>query len=62
MDFVSQEHGVPHDTDPKIRTQGAIRVRSWIAMKHGDGSLETSNAHRTAERDTELYPGSGPSW
>jgi hypothetical protein len=30
-----------HMTDPKIRTQGAIRVRSWIAMKHGDGSLET---------------------
>jgi hypothetical protein len=30
-----------HTTDPKIRTQGAVRVRSWIAMKHGDGSLET---------------------
>jgi hypothetical protein len=31
-------------------------------MKHGDGSLEMSNAQRTTERDTELYPGSGPSW
>jgi hypothetical protein len=31
-----------HTTDPKIRTQGAVRVRSWIATKHGDGSLETS--------------------
>jgi hypothetical protein len=51
-----------HATDPKIRTQGAKRVRSWIATKHGGGSLETSNAPRTAERDTELYPGSGPSW
>jgi hypothetical protein len=30
-----------HTTDPKIRTQGDVRVRSWIAMKHGDGSLET---------------------
>jgi hypothetical protein len=51
-----------HTTDPKIRTRGAERVRSWIATKHGDGSLELSNALRTAERDAELYPGSGPSW
>jgi hypothetical protein len=51
-----------HTTDPKIRTQGAERVRSRIAAKHGDGSLELSNALRTAERDAELYPGSGPSW
>jgi hypothetical protein len=35
-----------HATDPRIRTQGAKRERSWIAMKHGDGSLEcrTQNA------------------
>jgi hypothetical protein len=35
-----------HATDPKIRTQGAERVRSWIATKHGDGSLDcrTRNA------------------
>jgi hypothetical protein len=51
-----------HTTDPKIRTQGAERGRSWIAMKHGDESLESSNTQHTAERDTELYPGSGPSW
>jgi hypothetical protein len=51
-----------HATDPKIRTQGAEHGRSWIATKNSDGSLETSNAQRTAERDTELYPGSGPSW
>jgi hypothetical protein len=51
-----------HATDPKIQTQGAERVRSRIATKHGDGSLELSNALRTAERDAELYPGSGPSW
>jgi hypothetical protein len=31
-----------HTTDPKIRTQGVVRVRSWIATKHDDGSLETS--------------------
>jgi hypothetical protein len=49
-------------TDPKIRTQGAERVGSRIATKHGDRSLELSNALRTAERDAELYPGSGPSW
>jgi hypothetical protein len=51
-----------HATDPKIRMQGAECVRSRIATKHGDGSLELSNAPRTAERDAELYPGSGPSW
>jgi hypothetical protein len=51
-----------HAMDPKIRTQGAEHGRSWIAMKHGDGSLELSNALRTAERDAELYPGSGPLW
>jgi hypothetical protein len=51
-----------HATDPKIRMQGAERVRSRITTKHGDGSLELSNALRTAERDAEFYPGSGPSW
>jgi hypothetical protein len=51
-----------HTTDPKIRTQGAERVRSGIATKHGDRSLESSNALCTAERDAELYPSSGPSW
>jgi hypothetical protein len=51
-----------HAMDPKIRTQGAEHGRSWIATKHGDGSLESSNAQRTVERDAELYPGSGPSW
>jgi hypothetical protein len=51
-----------HATDPKIQTQGAERGRSWIATKHGDGSLELSNAQRTAERDAELYPGLGASW
>jgi hypothetical protein len=51
-----------HAMDPKIRTQGAERVRSWIATKHGDGSLESSNGQHTAEGDAELYPGSGPSW
>jgi hypothetical protein len=51
-----------HATDPRIRTQGAKRGRSWIATKHGDGSLESSNTQHTAERDAELYPGSGPSW
>jgi hypothetical protein len=51
-----------HATDPKIRMQGAKRGRSWIATKHGDGSLELLNALHTAERDAELYPDSGPSW
>jgi hypothetical protein len=51
-----------HATDPKIRTQGAECGRSWIATKHGNGSLESLNAPRTTEGDTKLYPGSGPSW
>jgi hypothetical protein len=51
-----------HATDLKIQMQGAERGRSWIATTHGDGSLESLNAQRTAERDTELYPGSGPLW
>jgi hypothetical protein len=40
--------------DPKIRTQGAEHGRSWIAMKHGDGSLETSNAH-ALQRETPSF-------
>jgi hypothetical protein len=45
MDFMSQEHGVPRDR-PKDSNAGAERGRSWIAPKHGDGSLEcqTRNA------------------
>jgi hypothetical protein len=35
--------------------QGAVRVRSWITTKHGDGSLETPNAHRTAEKETPSF-------
>jgi hypothetical protein len=59
MDFVSQEHGIPHD-GPKDSNAGAEHGRSWIATKHGDGSLEMSNAQRTAERDTELTQVQGP--
>jgi hypothetical protein len=44
-----------HAMDPKIQTQGAERGRSWIATKHGDGSLEMSNAQRTTERETPSF-------
>jgi hypothetical protein len=30
-------------------------MRSWIATKHGDGSLETSNAQHTAEREMPSF-------
>jgi hypothetical protein len=30
-------------------------VRSWIATKHSDGSLETSDAQRTAKRETPSF-------
>jgi hypothetical protein len=44
-----------HVTDPRIRTQGAEHVKSWIAMKHGDGRLDcrTRNALQR-ERDRAL--------
>jgi hypothetical protein len=35
--------------------QGAERGRSWITTKHGDGSLETSNAQCTAKRETPSF-------
>jgi hypothetical protein len=53
MDFMSQEHGVPHE-DPKIRTQGAVRVRPWIATKHGDRRLETLE-HTPHYRETPSF-------
>jgi hypothetical protein len=30
-------------------------MRSWIATKHGDRSLKTSNAQHTAERETPSF-------
>jgi hypothetical protein len=44
-----------HAMDPKIQTQGVEHGRSLIATKHGDGSLETSNAQRIAERETPSF-------
>jgi hypothetical protein len=43
-----------HATDPKIRTQGAERGRSWIATKHGDGSLEC-RTHYALQRGTPSF-------
>jgi hypothetical protein len=44
-----------HTTDPKIRTQGVVRMRSWIATKHGDGSLEMpENTTHCRERHRAL--------
>jgi hypothetical protein len=51
-----------HTTDPKIRTQGTVRV---ISRSRRNTTMEDSRrrrAQRTTERDTELYPGSWPSW
>jgi hypothetical protein len=39
-----------HATDPRIRMQGAERGRSWITMKHGDGSLEC-RTHYALQRE-----------
>jgi hypothetical protein len=30
-------------------------MRSWIATKHGDGSLKTSNTQHTVERETPSF-------
>jgi hypothetical protein len=43
-----------HATDPRIRTQGAERVRSWIATKHGDGSLECQMRY-ALQRETPSF-------
>jgi hypothetical protein len=43
-----------HATDPKIRTQGAERGRSWIATKHSDGSLECQT-HYALQRGTPSF-------
>jgi hypothetical protein len=51
MDFMSQEYGVPRD-GPKDSSAGAKCGRSWIATKHGDGSLESSNA---LQRETPSF-------
>jgi hypothetical protein len=51
-----------HTTDPKIRTQGAVRVRSRSRRNTATEASRRRRAQRTTERDTELYPGSGPSW
>jgi hypothetical protein len=51
-----------HATDPKIRTQGAERMRSRIATKHGDGSLECRTPDALQRERHRAYPGSGPSW
>jgi hypothetical protein len=49
-----------HMTDPKIRTQGAEHGRSWIATKHSDGSLETSNAHALQRETLSFTQVQGP--
>jgi hypothetical protein len=53
-DFVSQEHGVPHD-GPKDSNAGGCTCEIKIATKHNDGSLETpeSTAH---DRETPSLP------
>jgi hypothetical protein len=39
----------------RIRTQGAERGRSWIATKHGDGSLECRTRY-ALQRETPSFP------
>jgi hypothetical protein len=43
-----------HATDPRIQTQGAERGRSWIATKHGDGSLEC-RTHYALQREMPSF-------
>jgi hypothetical protein len=49
-----------HMTDPNIRTQGAVRMRSRSQRNMATEASRHRRAQRTIERDTELYPGSGP--
>jgi hypothetical protein len=51
-----------HTMDPKIRMQGAVRVGSRSQRNTATEASRLRRAQRTIDRDTELYPGSGPSW
>jgi hypothetical protein len=51
-----------HMMDPKIRTQGAVRVRSRLQRNTATEASRRRKAQHIIERDTELYPGLGPSW
>jgi hypothetical protein len=43
-----------HATDPRIQTQGAEHVISWIAMKHADRSLEC-RMHYALQRERPSF-------
>jgi hypothetical protein len=51
---VARTRGTTRRTQ-KIRTQGAECVRSWIATKHGDGSLECRTRY-ALQRETPSLP------
>jgi hypothetical protein len=51
---VARTRGTTRRTQ-KIRMQGAERVRSWIATKHGDGSLEYRTRY-ALQRETPSLP------
>jgi hypothetical protein len=61
MDFVSQEHGVPRN-GPKDSNAGGWTCEILDRNETRWRKPRLSNAQRTAEKETELYPGSGPSW
>jgi hypothetical protein len=61
MDFVSQEHGVPCD-GPKDSNAGGWTCEILDRNETRWQKPRLSDVQRTAERETELYPGSGPSW
>jgi hypothetical protein len=46
--------------DPKIRMQRAERVRSWIATKHGDGSLECRTRYALQRETLSFTQVQGP--
>jgi hypothetical protein len=58
---VARTRGTTRRTQ-RIRTQGAIRVRSRVRPNTVTEDSTRRRAHRTIESDTKLYPGSGLSW
>jgi hypothetical protein len=58
---VARTQGTTRRTQ-RIRTQGAIHVRSREQRSTAMEDLTCRRAHRMIESDTDFYPGSGPSW
>jgi hypothetical protein len=51
-----------HAKDPKDSNAAAVHARSRVRRNTVMEDSTRHGAQRMTERDTDLYPGSGPSW